>query len=111
MRFRDVPGALLKGIIHIYRMAISPLTGPSCRFHPTCSAYALEAVDRHGALKGGLLFLRRLLKCHPLHKGDMLDPVPCAIDWPAVIGYKRLQSKTHMTCGPSAPCRKDDNDE
>ncbi len=111
MRYNALPRALLKAVIHIYRMAISPLTGPNCRFHPTCSAYALEAVDRYGALKGGILSMRRLLKCHPWHKGDMLDPVPAAIDWPAIIGYKRVQSKTHVTCGMAAPCRKDDNNE
>lgn len=111
MRFNHLPRAVAKGLIHIYRMAISPLTGPSCRFQPTCSAYALEAVDRHGAFKGVFLTFRRILKCHPWHKGGMLDPVPAAIDWPAIIGYKRVQSKTHVTCGMAAPCRKDNKDE
>lgn len=62
--------------VKFYRAAVSPLTGAHCRFHPTCSAYAQEAIERHGALKGGFLALRRLLKCHPFHKKGFLDPVP-----------------------------------
>ena len=62
-------------LIRFYQVAISPLLGPRCRFHPTCSAYALEAVTRYGALKGGWLSLRRILKCHPFHPGGF-DPVP-----------------------------------
>jgi putative membrane protein insertion efficiency factor len=65
----------LTGAIRFYRRAISPLTPPSCRFQPTCSAYALEAVERHGAARGGWLALRRLLRCHPFCKGGY-DPVP-----------------------------------
>lgn len=67
--------SVLKLFIHAYRYAISPLLGPRCRFHPSCSAYALEAIDRHGAVYGSWLTLRRLLRCHPLHPGG-LDPVP-----------------------------------
>lgn len=58
-----------------YRLAVSPLLGPSCRFEPTCSAYALEAIERHGVLRGVGLAARRLLRCHPLRPGG-LDPVP-----------------------------------
>ena len=65
---------LLK-LIDIYRRGISPNTPPSCRFAPTCSAYAFEAIEKYGALKGGYLAVRRLLKCHPFHKGGY-DPVP-----------------------------------
>lgn len=68
--------SILKGLIKGYAYLISPLTGPSCRFHPTCSAYAMEAIDSHGALKGGFLAFRRIMKCHPWHKGPFLDPVP-----------------------------------
>lgn len=63
-------------IIRFYRRCISPYTPPSCRFTPTCSTYALEAISKYGALKGGYLTLRRLLKCHPFYKGDPYDPVP-----------------------------------
>ena len=63
-------------LIRFYRKAISPYTPPSCRFTPTCSAYALEAMQKYGALKGGYLALRRLLRCNPFYKGDFFDPVP-----------------------------------
>lgn len=65
--------------IHVYRYAISPLIGPSCRFQPTCSAYALEAIEKHGPVKGLLLTLRRLARCHPvkwLGGSEGYDPVP-----------------------------------
>lgn len=58
-----------------YRRYVSPLLGRHCRFHPTCSRYAQEAVGVHGVVRGGLLALRRLLRCHPLHPGGF-DPVP-----------------------------------
>jgi putative membrane protein insertion efficiency factor len=69
---------ILLGLVKIYRRGISPLTPPSCRFRPTCSAYALEALERHGALKGSWLTFLRLMRCHPFHrKGYMVyDPVP-----------------------------------
>ncbi|MFU1719398.1 membrane protein insertion efficiency factor YidD [Bacillus amyloliquefaciens] len=63
--------ALIRG----YQKFISPLTTPSCRFYPTCSQYGIEAVKTHGALKGGWLTLKRILKCHPFHPGGV-DPVP-----------------------------------
>jgi putative membrane protein insertion efficiency factor len=62
-------------LIRGYQYAISPMLPQSCRFHPTCSAYALEAVRRYGALKGLWLAARRLTKCHPWHPGG-IDPVP-----------------------------------
>lgn len=67
---------LLLAMISFYRNAISPLTPPSCRFTPTCSQYAYEAINKYGAWKGGLLALKRLLRCHPFYKGDPYDPVP-----------------------------------
>ncbi len=69
---------LLLWMITFYRKGISPLTPPSCRFIPTCSEYALQAVEKYGAWKGGWLALRRLLKCHPFHrqKSFEYDPVP-----------------------------------
>jgi putative membrane protein insertion efficiency factor len=62
-------------IIKIYQKVISPLTPPSCRFYPTCSHYGIEAIEKHGALKGAWLAVRRISKCHPFHEGGF-DPVP-----------------------------------
>ena len=62
-------------LIRGYQLGISPILPPSCRFYPSCSAYALEAVQVHGALRGSWLALRRLSRCHPFHAGG-LDPVP-----------------------------------
>ena len=70
-----LPARLLAALVHVYRAAFSPLLGASCRFEPSCSAYALEALERHGAVRGGWLSLRRLLRCHPLHAAGY-DPVP-----------------------------------
>ena len=69
---------LLLLLIRFYRRAISPYTPPCCRFIPTCSAYALEAVEKYGVWKGGFLALRRILKCQPFHKQVSIeyDPVP-----------------------------------
>ena len=67
---------MLLALIHFYRHSISPYTPPSCRFTPTCSAYAYEAINKYGVLKGGWLALKRLLRCNPFHKGDFFDPVP-----------------------------------
>jgi uncharacterized protein len=68
--------------IHVYRYALSPLIGPVCRYQPTCSAYAIEAVEKHGALKGAWLTLKRLARCHPvkwLGGSEGFDPVPDCI--------------------------------
>ncbi|MEA4816100.1 MAG: membrane protein insertion efficiency factor YidD [Lachnospiraceae bacterium] len=62
-------------LIRFYQLAISPYKRPCCRFNPTCSAYAYEAIKKYGAFKGGFLSIKRLLKCHPFHKGGY-DPVP-----------------------------------
>ncbi|MFC4355853.1 membrane protein insertion efficiency factor YidD [Chryseomicrobium palamuruense] len=63
------------GLFRIYQKAISPLTPPSCRFYPTCSHYGIEALEKHGAMKGLYLTIRRISKCHPFHEGG-IDPVP-----------------------------------
>ena len=69
---------LLLALIRFYRKHISPARPPCCRFIPTCSQYALEAVEKYGALKGGFLAIRRILKCQPFHKQKSIeyDPVP-----------------------------------
>jgi len=70
--------AVLIALVRFYRKRISPHTGPSCRFIPTCSAYALEALEKHGAGKGSLLAIRRISKCHPFRRQESVeyDPVP-----------------------------------
>ena len=66
---------VLIGSIRFYRKYISPLKAPSCIYVPTCSQYAIEALEKYGALKGSYLAIRRILRCHPFHKGGY-DPVP-----------------------------------
>lgn len=70
------PGAFLLSLpVRAYRLVLSPWVGFNCRYQPTCSAYAMEALERHGAIKGGWLALRRIGRCHPLG-GSGYDPVP-----------------------------------
>jgi putative membrane protein insertion efficiency factor len=74
--FRHSPlGWAMIGALRCYRAAISPALPPSCRYEPSCSAYALGAVTRFGGARGGYLAVRRLLRCHPWHRGGE-DPVP-----------------------------------
>ena len=67
--------SLVLALLRVYRNAISPMLGRNCRFVPSCSEYAVEAVERHGALKGGWLAARRVCRCHPFSGGGY-DPVP-----------------------------------
>jgi putative membrane protein insertion efficiency factor len=66
---------LLLRLIRVYQHAISPVAGFHCRFYPSCSAYAHEAINRYGCMKGSFLAVKRILKCHPFHPGGV-DPVP-----------------------------------
>lgn len=81
---------VLAALIRFYRVAISPMTPPRCRFLPTCSDYALQAIERHGAVAGGWLAIRRFARCHPFNPGG-LDEVPdrppalCNCRWPAAL--------------------------
>ena len=67
---------LLLKLIRFYQRKISPYRSACCRFTPTCSAYALEAIEKYGALKGSFLAFKRILRCNPFYKGDPYDPVP-----------------------------------
>lgn len=86
---------LAKAPVTFYKYVLSPWLGGNCRFHPTCSSYALEAVERHGAVKGWALAVRRICKCHPFYKGPCCDEVPERFDWAGLIGYKRPIQKQH----------------
>lgn len=66
---------ILIALVQLYRWCLSPMLGQNCRFHPSCSQYALDALRQHGAMRGSWLALRRLLRCHPWHPGGY-DPVP-----------------------------------
>ena len=68
------------GIIRIYQLVISPLKPPTCRFYPTCSHYGMESIKRFGAVRGGWLTIKRIVKCHPFHPGG-IDHVPD--EWPS----------------------------
>lgn len=72
-----IVGALLRGLIRGYQLVIAPVLGPRCRYWPSCSVYAAEAIESHGPLRGTLLATRRLLRCHPWG-GSGYDPVPHA---------------------------------
>ncbi len=73
-------------LVRLYQRLVSPLLPPACRFYPSCSAYAVQALERHGAVRGSWLTVRRLCRCHPFHPGG-IDPVPDLL--PAVRGLPR----------------------
>jgi len=67
---------LFLALIRFYQFAISPLLGNNCRFYPTCSHYMYGAIERYGVINGGWMGIKRLLRCHPWYKGNLIDPVP-----------------------------------
>jgi len=75
MNVQDLPKRIALGAIRLYQLTLSPFIGRQCRFHPTCSNYAAEAIAAYGLLRGAMLALRRLSHCHPFHPGGF-DPVP-----------------------------------
>lgn len=79
---RALPSTLLAGLLIAYRTVVSPLYGPVCRFFPSCSAYALEAVQVHGAVRGSALAAARLLRCHPWNDGGVYPVPPGRRRWP-----------------------------
>lgn len=95
-RARGPATQLLLLLVHGYRRLVSPLLPPRCRFAPSCSSYALDALQRHGAARGGWLAVRRIARCHPFHPGGY-DPVP---------GAHRCAAATTVPPAPAlpAPC-------
>ena len=75
MKYTEIPKKIMLLPIRFYKREISPMLPPSCRFTPTCSEYAMQAIEKYGAVKGGWLALKRSLRCNPFHKGGY-DPVP-----------------------------------
>ncbi len=109
-RDRAVPGTgrasrALVGIIRLYQRLLSPLLGPRCRFAPSCSSYAAEAVRRYGAWRGSGLALRRLAKCHPFHPGGF-DPVPSvspSVGRPNGLGLVERTAYEDLTRSSTSP--------
>lgn len=98
MNVRKGAASLLTAFIKLYAFAVSPLFGRSCRFEPTCSRYAQEAIERHGPWAGLFLIIRRLLRCHPWSKAGWSDPVPERFTAPSLLRYKRRVA-VHKGCG------------
>jgi len=93
---RRLPQLVLLGLLRVYQTTISPLTGPTCRYYPSCSSYAVIAVQRHGALRGTWLALRRLGRCHPWTPGGV-DDVPPAREKTSALDHghaERARSST-----------------
>lgn len=80
-------------LIRAYAYLVSPLLGNNCRFSPTCSAYMIQAIDKHGVLKGLVLGIVRLSKCHPWNHDAHDNPVPEHVAWRDLIGYKHRKLK------------------
>jgi len=90
----DFPRYVLVALVRVYRFVLSPWIGGSCRYWPTCSEYALEALETHGAMRGTLLTVGRLARCHPYAAGGV-DPVPQQFHWRCMCGstHARPQSQ------------------
>jgi hypothetical protein len=82
--------------IKFYQYVISPIIGPRCRFYPTCSEYAQQAIEDFGVLRGSFLAIKRILRCHPFHEGGC-DPVPPVQCPPAVDSSSKDKSPTHSS--------------
>ena len=102
---RCLPQRGLMGLVRVYRLFFKAWLGSACRFEPSCSAYALQALQQHGAAKGGLLTAGRLLRCHPYCHGGC-DPVPKSFPYPASLAapYRATGLFTRLgLCQASAP--------
>lgn len=92
---RSTPRLLLVALIRVYQTLVSPMTGPSCRYYPSCSQYALVAVQRHGALRGSWLAARRLLRCHPWTPGGVDDVPPVRVPDAGTVPSSPTEHVTH----------------
>ena len=92
----------LQLLIRAYQLAVSPLLGANCRFYPSCSAYAHEALEKHGVFKGMILSMHRLARCHPWTTSGWLDPVPDQFAWREVFRYNRPAHPPKAACGCAA---------
>jgi uncharacterized protein len=99
---------LLIGLVKLYQWLISPLLGSRCRFYPTCSHYAIEALQQHGALRGSWLTLMRLGRCHPFHPGGF-DPVPPS-SAPVLRVQERQPAPNSQQPDPTASTSGQDNE-
>lgn len=88
---RSLPGRLAIGLVRLYQVLLSPLLGPNCRYYPTCSHYAIGAIQRFGLGRGGWLALARILRCHPFQPGGY-DPLPETWSWRAALGPGAIDS-------------------
>ena len=92
---RRLPALVLLAVLRTYQLVISPLTGPTCRYYPSCSSYAVTAVRRHGALRGGWLAVRRLARCHPWTPGGV-DDVPPAPDSTGAPAHRHDRARSSV---------------
>lgn len=88
---------ILQTLIRLYAFLISPLLGNNCRFYPTCSCYAQQALEHHGVIRGSVLAFIRILKCNPWSSSGGPDPVPDRFAWRAILGYKRVSGHHQKT--------------
>ena len=91
----------LQYIIKAYAFIVSPFLGRNCRFYPTCSSYAHQALEKHGVIKGLFLIISRIFACHPWSKRNFTDPVPSLFTWRGVLGYNRPTSEKQNLKGAS----------
>jgi putative membrane protein insertion efficiency factor len=100
------PRLLLAALVHGYRLLLKPWVGNVCRFEPSCSTYALQALEKHGAARGGMLAAARILRCHPGCQGGH-DPVPDDFRLPGSGLFTRLHAEgAEQTAAPPPPTRK-----
>lgn len=99
---KKISSRCLIALVYVYKYCISPVIGPRCRFYPTCSTYMIEAIQLHGPIKGTLMGLRRIGRCHPYNDGGY-DPVPGSVEEQNNISHKACGSHEHHDKANKAP--------